>query len=82
MFTIEFFETDDGKKPVIDFLLMLDKKMRTKVLRNISTCRQTGTSSVNLFRRLWATRFLSCEHRSAITSRGCCTSFMSAKRLS
>ena len=35
MFTIEFFETDDGKKPVTDFLLMLDKKMRTKVLRNM-----------------------------------------------
>ena len=35
MFTIEFFETDDGKKPVNDFLLSLDTKMRTKALRNM-----------------------------------------------
>ena len=42
MFTIEFFETDDGKKPVADFLLMLDKKMRAKVLRNMKHLQANG----------------------------------------
>ena len=42
MFTIEFFETDDGKKPVTDFLLMLDKKMRAKVLRNMKHLQANG----------------------------------------
>ena len=34
MFKIEMYETDDGKKPVREFLLSLDTKMRAKVLRN------------------------------------------------
>ena len=42
MFKIEFFETDDGRQPVRDFLLTLDEKMRTKVLRNMKHLQANG----------------------------------------
>lgn len=31
MFKVEFYETEDGKTPVLDFLLSLDPKMRAKM---------------------------------------------------
>lgn len=37
MFNIEFFETDDGKKPVREFLQSLDARMEAKVIRNLKT---------------------------------------------
>ena len=30
MYTVEFYETEDGEKPVFDFLMSLDPKMRAK----------------------------------------------------
>ena len=42
MFNIEFFQTDDGSKPVIDFLNSLDIKMRVKVLRNLEHLQLNG----------------------------------------
>ncbi len=42
MFKIDFFETDDGRQPVRDFLLTLDEKMRTKVLRNMKHLQANG----------------------------------------
>ena len=42
MFNIEFFETEEGKKPVVEFLNSLDMKMRVKVLRNIQHLQQNG----------------------------------------
>lgn len=44
MFKIEMFETDDGKKPVREFLLALDTKMRAKVLRNLKHLQENGPS--------------------------------------
>lgn len=31
VFKVQFYETEDGKKPVLDFLLSLDPKMRAKM---------------------------------------------------
>ncbi len=31
MYTVEFYETDAGERPVFDFLMSLDPKMRAKV---------------------------------------------------
>lgn len=42
MFKIEMYETDDGKKPVREFLLSLDTKMRAKVLRNLKHLQENG----------------------------------------
>ena len=42
MFQIEFFETDDGKKPVNEFLRSLDAKMFAKVMRNIEHLKMNG----------------------------------------
>ncbi len=42
MFKIEMYETDDGKKPVREFLLALDTKMRAKVLRNLKHLQKNG----------------------------------------
>lgn len=42
MFNIEFFETDDGKKPVREFLQSLDAKMEVKVIRNLKHLQAHG----------------------------------------
>ena len=42
MFKIEFFETAEGIKPVVEFLNSLDTKMRVKVLRNIQHLQKNG----------------------------------------
>ena len=42
MFTIDYFETDNHEKPINDFLLSLDTKMRVKVLRNIQHLKLNG----------------------------------------
>ena len=31
MYTVEFYETEDGDKPVFDFMISLEPKMRAKV---------------------------------------------------
>ena len=42
MFNIEFFETDDGTKPVREFLQSLDVKMKAKVIRNLKHLQEHG----------------------------------------
>ncbi len=42
MFNIEFFTSDNGKSPIRDFLISLDTKMKTKVLRNIEHLKLNG----------------------------------------
>ena len=34
-YTIEFYATEDGKKPAKDFIFTLNEKMQTKMLRNL-----------------------------------------------
>lgn len=41
-FTIEFYEDTDGKKPVEEFLLSLDMKMRVKVLGILQILQEKG----------------------------------------
>lgn len=41
-FEVEFYETKDGKQPVKDFLLSLDKKMRAKMADTISILQDNG----------------------------------------
>ena len=43
-FTVEFYETPDGKTPVEDFLMSLDIKMRTKVIHLMELLEEKGTS--------------------------------------
>lgn len=42
-FTIEFFEDEKGNKPVEDFLLSLDYKMRAKLLSLLEILQEKGT---------------------------------------
>jgi phage-related protein len=42
MFNIEFFETDEGKKPILEFLQSLDAKMEAKVIRNLKHLQANG----------------------------------------
>ena len=42
-FEVIFYDKPDGNEPVKDFLLSLDKKMRTKMLRTISILADNGT---------------------------------------
>ncbi|WP_230578462.1 type II toxin-antitoxin system RelE/ParE family toxin [Selenomonas ruminantium] len=42
MFNIEYFKTENNEKPIADFLLSLDTKMRIKVLRNIQHLKLNG----------------------------------------
>ena len=41
-FEILFYEKEDGTEPAKDFLLSLDKKMRTKMLRTIEMLQYNG----------------------------------------
>ena len=41
-FTIEFYETVDGKIPVQEFLMGLDIKMRTKLLMIMKVLQEKG----------------------------------------
>lgn len=43
LFEVEFYETANGKQPAKDFLLILDKKMRAKMLRMITILAENGT---------------------------------------
>ena len=43
MFNVIFYETEDGKTPVEDFLNLLDIKMRAKVIRLLEILEQKGT---------------------------------------
>lgn len=43
-FTVEFFELKTGKRPVVDFWLSLDKKMRAKTLSMISVLQDEGNA--------------------------------------
>lgn len=43
-YTVEFYETADGKTPVEDFLLSLDRKMRAKVIHLIDLLEEKGIS--------------------------------------
>ena len=43
-FQVEFFETDKGTKPAIEFLNGLDTKMRAKVLRLLALLEENGNS--------------------------------------
>ncbi|MBQ8699041.1 MAG: type II toxin-antitoxin system RelE/ParE family toxin [Schwartzia sp.] len=45
MFQIEFFETDDGKRPIGKFLDSLDKKMRAKIVRNLKHLQANGPNT-------------------------------------
>ena len=82
MFKIDFFETDDGRQPVRDFLLTLDEKMRTKVLCNMKHLQANGYELREPLSAPLGDKIFELRTQSAITSRGCCTSSMSAKRLS
>lgn len=42
-FTVEFFEDEKGKRPVEEFLLSLDKKMRAKLVGMLQILQEKGT---------------------------------------
>lgn len=42
MFTIEFYATEDGKKPAKDFICSLNEKMQAKMLRNLDLLEVNG----------------------------------------
>lgn len=44
MFSVEFFEDEDGSYPVEDFILSLDTKMRAKVFRTLELLEYKGNS--------------------------------------
>jgi phage-related protein len=43
MFKLKFYETKAGKKPIEDFLISLDNKMRTKAIHELMLLRERGT---------------------------------------
>ena len=42
LFEVDFYETVNGKKPVEEFLLSLDQKMRSKMLSMITVLMENG----------------------------------------
>lgn len=44
MYTIEFYTTEDGKKPAKDFIFTLDEKMQAKMLRNLDLLEANGSA--------------------------------------
>ena len=42
MFHVRFYETSEGKKPVEEFLVCLDNKVRTKAIHELMLLRQKG----------------------------------------
>ena len=44
MFTVEFYNTQNGKEPVSDFLDSLDYKMRAKLVSLLELLEEKGTS--------------------------------------
>ena len=44
MFYLKFYETEDGKKPVEEFLISLENKMRTKAIHELMLLREKGNS--------------------------------------
>ena len=43
MFQVEFYETEDGKRPVTDFLDALDDKMAAKMISLMEILEEKGT---------------------------------------
>ena len=41
-FEVDFYETTNGRQPAKDFLISLDQKMRTKMLRMILMLKTNG----------------------------------------
>lgn len=44
MFEVDFYTLLDGKKPVEDFILSLDKKMQVKAIDSISILKEKGNA--------------------------------------
>jgi len=44
MFRLEFYETEDGKRPVEEFMISLENKMRTKAIHELMLLREKGNS--------------------------------------
>ena len=42
MLSLEFYETEDGKKPIEEFMVSLDNKMRTKAIHELMLLREKG----------------------------------------
>ena len=42
MLHLEFYETEDGKKPIEEFMVSLDNKMRTKAIHELMLLREKG----------------------------------------
>jgi phage-related protein len=42
MFHLEFYETEDGKKPVEKFMVGMESKMRTKAIHELIILRENG----------------------------------------
>jgi len=40
---LEFYETESGKKPVEEFMISLDNRMRTKAIRELMLLREKGS---------------------------------------
>ena len=44
MFTVQFYETADGQKPIVDFLQTLEPKMRAKMVAMMELLEEKGTA--------------------------------------
>jgi len=44
MFRIDYFETDDGKRPVLDFIRRQSAKEQAKILREINLLEEFGSA--------------------------------------
>jgi len=42
MFNLEFYETEDGRKPVEEFMIGMNNKMRTKAIHELMLLREKG----------------------------------------
>ncbi|MCL1797796.1 MAG: type II toxin-antitoxin system RelE/ParE family toxin [Eggerthellaceae bacterium] len=42
MFHLEFYETEEGKKPTEEFMINLESKMRTKAIHELMLLREKG----------------------------------------
>ena len=49
MFELEFYETEDGKEPVADFLDSLDQKMNAKLVGLMELLEEKGTELRTVF---------------------------------
>jgi hypothetical protein len=44
MFHLEFYEAENGKKPVEEFMIGMESKMRTKAIHELMILRETAIS--------------------------------------